>query len=235
MKTISLGHNAAAAIVAAGLLTVAQVSGQPASQEKNAQQIIPLIVMDNVPLLDAVRNLARQIELNFLLDPNLLANPTGPDGSCVPEPSVSVRWENVTAREALERVLKAHKLKLVDNPATTVARIVRVDQAVEPVTTAQVGADTNTPNAVIPLIVMDDVPLPEALKNLSRQMGFALVLDPSLSAPLHQKTLSQEVSIRWARVTARQALAALLDNYGLLKTEDPTTRSARIGLKAESP
>jgi hypothetical protein len=67
-------------------------------------------------------------------------------------------------------------------------------------------ADTNSIARVspIPLLLMEDVPLRDALKNLSRRMDFALVLDLSLSSPPHDKTLLQEVSISWARATARQ-------------------------------
>jgi hypothetical protein len=233
MKTISLFQVAAAVIVAAGLLAVAQANAQPVSQDKKAPAVIPLLVLDDVPLRDAIKNLARQSELNYLLDPNLFGNSIGSGGGRASDPSVSVHWENVTAREALERVLKAHKLKLVDEPATTVARIVGADQSVEPVTAEQVGADDNTTNAVIPLIMMDDVPLRDALRNLARQISLTLMITPSLSGPSHEKTLSQDVNIRWANVTARQALAALLDNYGLIKTEEPTTRSVRIGVKME--
>src|ERR1035437_7468287 len=36
-----------------------------------AGAIIPLIVMDEVPLTDAIKNLARQAGLNYMLDPKM--------------------------------------------------------------------------------------------------------------------------------------------------------------------
>ena len=71
---------------------------------------------------------------------------------------------------------------------------------------------------VIPLIEMDKVPLTDALKQLARQARLNILLDPRLSAaPFSGMT----VSIRWEKVTAREALEALLDNYGLVLVESP--------------
>ena len=46
--------------------------------------IIPLIVMDDVPLTDAIKNLARQAGLNYMLDPKVNFGQVGPDGKVVP-------------------------------------------------------------------------------------------------------------------------------------------------------
>ena len=234
MKKTSIMLRIIFAVVTGGALIGSRASAQPPDPRGNgATNVIPLIVMSDVPLRDAVRNLARQAGLNFILDPHLFAGSTDPHGHRVPDPSVNARWEQVTAREALNRVLKEHKLKLVDNPATTVARITPAEKAVEPVTSAQVGVDTNAANAVIPVIMMEDLPLRDAIRNLVRQLGLNINLDPALSTPDHERVLSQEVAFRWERITPRQALAALLDNYGLVLREDATTDSARIILKPE--
>ena len=62
--------------------------------------------------------------------------------------------------------------------------------------------------------------------NASRQS-----LDPELSATDFDKQGS--VSFRWERITARQALAALLDNYDLVMIEDCATSAARITRKSD--
>src|ERR1017187_10417037 len=63
--------------------------------------ISPLIVMDDVPLTDAIRNLARQAGLNYQLDPKIVYGQIGADGKLTVQPSVSIRWENITAEQAL--------------------------------------------------------------------------------------------------------------------------------------
>ena len=40
--------------------------------------VIPLIVMDDVPLTDAIKNLARQAGLNYMLDPKVAFGQVGP-------------------------------------------------------------------------------------------------------------------------------------------------------------
>ena len=53
--------------------------------------------MDDVPLTDAIKNLARQANLNYMLDPKIGFGQPGPDGRLVAQPSVSIRLENITA------------------------------------------------------------------------------------------------------------------------------------------
>ncbi len=91
--------------------------------------VIPLIVMDDVPLTDAIKNLARQANLNYMLDPRIAFGQPGPDGKAVPQPTVSIRWENITAEQALNAMLNNYGLQLVDDPKTKIARVTIRDPA----------------------------------------------------------------------------------------------------------
>jgi hypothetical protein len=222
------------AILAAAALVLPVARGQDASRSKAAIPMIQ-IQMDNVPLKDAIRNIARQAGLNYIFDPRLSGSWVGPDGKTGPEPSVTVRWENLTADQALDRLLKAHGLTMVSSPATAIARIASTNQAVKPVSASQVGNGTN---AVIPVVVMEFVPLAEAIRQLAAQAHLHLALDPALSVPSSEPvggTISDSfVSFRWNQVTARQALAALLDNYDLVLVLDPGASPARIMARAQT-
>jgi len=94
---------------------------------------------------------------------------------------------------------------------------------VKPVPTSQVGTNASS---VIPLLVMDSVFLTEAVTKLASAASLAVSLDPKLSATAFDA--QGTVSFRWKRITVRQALAALLDNYDLVMVEDPATSTARI-------
>src|SRR6266850_1472389 len=91
--------------------------------------VIPLIVMDDVPLTDAIKNLARQAGLNYIMDPAISFGQLGADGKPIPQPSVSIRWENVTAEQALNALLNTYKLQLIEEPKTKIARITIKDPA----------------------------------------------------------------------------------------------------------
>src|SRR5205809_853893 len=91
--------------------------------------VIPLIVMDDVPLTDAIKNLARQAGLNYMLDPKIQFGQPGPDGRPTPQPSVSIRWENVTAEQALNALLNNYSLQLIEDPKTHIARVTIKDPA----------------------------------------------------------------------------------------------------------
>lgn len=108
----------------------------PAAGPARAAEVIPLIVMDDLPLTDAIRNLARQAGINYLMDPKVAYGVPGPDGKVVPMPTVSIRWENVTAQQALEALLNNYDLQLVQDPKTGIARItVKDPTAPEPLVT----------------------------------------------------------------------------------------------------
>ena len=228
-----LAHFAFMILFAVGVvLPVARGQGTAKTPET-----IPLIQMDNVPLKDAIRNLARQAGLNFILDPKLDGPWEVADGKPGREPTVNARWENLSTEQALSRVLNEHGLVIIANPATTVARIAFTNQAVKPVPDSAVAGGTN---AVIPLIMMDSVPLPDAIGNLARQAHLNLMVDPALpvasAGPVKRTISDYQISIRWENVTARQALAAILDNYDLVLVEDTATGSAKIAAKtAQNP
>ena len=68
---------------------------------------IPLIIMDDVPLPDAIRNLARQCEINYIVDPEL--------HFAEPQPRVCLRYENVTALQVLAAVLENYNLEFLED------------------------------------------------------------------------------------------------------------------------
>ncbi len=84
--------------------------------------VLPVQFQD-VPLTTAIENLARLAGINYLLDPQIGYGQPGPNGQIKPEPTISVRWENVTAQQALMAVLDNYGLQLVEDPKTKIARI----------------------------------------------------------------------------------------------------------------
>ncbi|MCX8090486.1 MAG: hypothetical protein N3I86_06040 [Verrucomicrobiae bacterium] len=94
--------------------------------------IIPLIQFQDVDLTVAIENLALQAGLNFILDPKVGYGRTGPDGKPTPQPKISLRWENLTAEQALMALLNTYNLQLIEDPKTKVARITVKDPAAPP-------------------------------------------------------------------------------------------------------
>jgi hypothetical protein len=95
--------------------------GQDGLQNAQSQpEIIPLIVMDDVPFADAIRHLANRAGIKYSYAPEV-AEGYARDGK--PQPTVKIRWENVTARHALISLLNNYALQLVENPKTRIALI----------------------------------------------------------------------------------------------------------------
>jgi hypothetical protein len=92
----------------------------PSTNAVNNATVIPLIVMEEVPLVDAVKNLAVQAGRRYVFDADSRVS-TGPS---TPElPPVTVSWADITALQALEDLLDHYGLRWVEDPASGIAHI----------------------------------------------------------------------------------------------------------------
>ncbi|MEO6035835.1 MAG: secretin N-terminal domain-containing protein [Verrucomicrobiota bacterium] len=96
---------------------------------EGSEDVVPLIQIDEAPLPDAIRTLARQANLNFQFDPKILNLVPDATGKVPAHPTVSFRWENVTAMEALLALLENYNLQIVKDPKTKIARVTLKDSA----------------------------------------------------------------------------------------------------------
>jgi type II secretory pathway component GspD/PulD (secretin) len=93
---------------------------------------IPLIQFQDVPLTTAIENLARQAGINYLLDPKIGYGQPDQNGQIKVEPTLSIRWENITAEQALLALLDNYGLQLVEDKKTHIARITTKDPMAPP-------------------------------------------------------------------------------------------------------
>jgi hypothetical protein len=78
-------------------------------------QVIPDMTIEDISLGDAIQQMALQAGLNIIFDPRL-ANRQ--------DVKVSVKWKNVTARQALQALLDDHGLEITQAPGMPIFRIV---------------------------------------------------------------------------------------------------------------
>jgi type II secretory pathway component GspD/PulD (secretin) len=118
-------------------------AAQP-SQVSQLDEVVPLIVIDDVPLTDAIRNLARQSGLNFQFDPRVTSSN---------QPNVSIRFENVSAHEALTAVLENYNLALLKEPKSKIARVtIRDPKAEDPLVTRIVQLKYADPSNLVSIV-----------------------------------------------------------------------------------
>jgi type II secretory pathway component GspD/PulD (secretin) len=100
-------------------------------------EVIPLIQFQDVQLTTAIENLARQANINYILDPKVgFGQPDERTGAVRTQPSITLRWEKVTAGQALMTLLQNNGLQLVENPKTKISRVtVKDPAAAEPLVT----------------------------------------------------------------------------------------------------
>ncbi|HUL51603.1 MAG TPA: secretin N-terminal domain-containing protein [Candidatus Nitrosotalea sp.] len=97
-----------------------------AAAPEPAGEILPLVQFEDAPLVDVIKTLARQANLNVIFDPRVTA--VGADGKTA-LPSVSIRLENVTAQNVLEAVLNNNNLRLDRDVKTKISRVTVKDPA----------------------------------------------------------------------------------------------------------
>ncbi len=85
----------------------------------SANIIIPLIQFSDVPLDTALENLSRQCELHVVLDPRL-KDSSDPKTS---PPMLTLRWENLTAKQALVALCENYDLIVTKNDSTGIIQI----------------------------------------------------------------------------------------------------------------
>jgi hypothetical protein len=182
-------------------------------------QIIPLIVMDDVPLTDAIRNLARQTDLKYSLDPKL-GFPPGANGEPPPQPSVSIRWQNVTPREALHALLENYNLQMVKDSKTGITRIAAKDAA-GPKVVAEAALQEQLANLVRNALAPSADGA--ATRGAQGSQGIALVarrLDQIKTARIYVRADEMPTADEVAKFFPRNALASIVPSW--------------IGLRAES-
>lgn len=219
MKTISsrcLAEAALACFILAAMPRLA--AGQ-------SPAVIPAIQFSNVPVRTAMENLARMANLNYIIDPKLFQNA---DGAMKREPAITIQWENISAKDALARVLKEHNLIMVTNSFSTVVCITDTNVVQNNVDASLLGTGSSKK---LPTIRFDFVPLNMAFDELGKHIQTKITLDPRLSGqaqpepPDFKIVRVPTVSVHWDDLTAQQAIVELCDVYGLeiVKGSAPNT------------
>ena len=94
---------------------------------------IPQIKFSDVPITTAIENLARLANINYMLDPKIGYGLPDANGQVRVEPTLSIRWENITAENALVALLDNYSLQLINDKRTGIARITVKDPTAPPV------------------------------------------------------------------------------------------------------
>jgi type II secretory pathway component GspD/PulD (secretin) len=93
---------------------------------------IPQIKFSDVPITTAIENLARLANINYMLDPRIGYGLPDANGQIKVEPTLSIRWENITAENALLALLDNYGLQLVTDKKTGIDKITVKDPTAPP-------------------------------------------------------------------------------------------------------
>lgn len=112
--------------------------------------VIPLIQFQDVPLITAIDNLARQAGINYIMDPKVGYGQPDERGQIKAQPNISIRWENLTAEQALNALITTYGLQLVSDTKTGISRVTIKDPAAaEPLVTEIVQLKFASPSNIV--------------------------------------------------------------------------------------
>lgn len=128
---------ATASVTVTNVTTVAVATTNTAvavseTNEPAAPETIPLIQFSDVPITTAIENLARQAGINYMLDPKIGYGLPDQNGQIKPEPTLSIRWQNITAENALLALLDNYGLQLIVDKRTGIDRVAMKDPLAPP-------------------------------------------------------------------------------------------------------
>jgi type II secretory pathway component GspD/PulD (secretin) len=123
------------AMAAATLPDAAATNSAPADTTPAVPAVvaIPLIQFSDVPITTAIENLSRQAGINYMLDPKIGYNQPDASGQVKVEPQLSIRWENISAENALLALLDNYGLQLISDKKTGIDRITMKDPLAPPI------------------------------------------------------------------------------------------------------
>jgi len=202
-------HFLVKAVLALGLIVPFAARGQASSGATTFD-------FHGVTVSTAIENLARMTGMNYFIEPNLF---TTASGTPLPEPLLTLRWENCTPADALARVLKENHLFMVTNDYTTVVHFTSTPILHRTVDVTLLGLDTN---AALATIRFGSTPLDIALKYIISTMSRRIVLTAEVSGdappqpPDYKMIMIPMVSANWHNLTPYQVLVEICQDYDLV-------------------
>jgi type II secretory pathway component GspD/PulD (secretin) len=140
----------AAAVVPVEPAAVPDAPPSPTLAPATPANIIPLIQFQDVPLTTAIDNLARQASINYILDPKVGYGQPDERGQIKAQPNISIRWENLTAEQALHALITTYGLQLVTDSKTAISRVtVKDPAAAEPLVTKVIQLKFASPSNTV--------------------------------------------------------------------------------------
>ena len=211
---------------------------QNPSTTAQAPEVVPLISFDaEFPVMEAVTNLAQQAGISYSLAPELVSQ-DGSAAEVLTQPVGNVRYENVTARQALESLLSEKGLVLGTRPGSRAPVLGTRDSNLVPLEPEGGDLTQMASNQQSELETFFDpnkeVPLITAIQMLARLAQLNVMIDPRIKIggirqigtnivelpPVATNTVSLST---YGGVSARQTLEAVLGNYGLMLVSDNKT------------
>ncbi len=132
----------------------AAAAAQEAARTALDNEIILELKYDDMDLVDLIKSLALQAEINVLFDPKLTAVTRGADGTPVAAPKVpAFRMTNVTARQALDAILANNNLVMTHDPKTNTYRVApKETNTQEPLLTKIIELQHSHPTNLVPIL-----------------------------------------------------------------------------------
>ena len=187
----------------------------PADPASNAGPF--LVVFDDIPLFDAIRTLAHEAKIKTVFGPYLM------DSYGTNSPHITVRWENVTAKQALVALLANYGLKM-DRMENEREPVYLIEKPQSRIITRIGKSEVQGPTeGILTSITFEEVPLTEAIKDFGKRIGIRFTFNEDAVRTLETKNrnygvFDTKLSVTWTKLTERQTFDKILSERFLSMT-----------------
>lgn len=187
--------------------------------EANAEVVRPSIEMKNVPLSAGITQLAKQAGVNLAIDEQVSNWWAEKDihGRILHQSLLNFSWTNLTAKDALFRLLQEYHLNLEVKPGAQIAQVTFMKDEFNGFAESESFGGTN----LIPLFDFQDVPITVVLENLAMSARINYIIDPYLG--YDDYGTEPAVSVRRKNITAENMFLDVCSKYHLSVITDTNT------------
>lgn len=231
-----------------GQAQAAQAAAAPAAADPGGD-VLPFVALDaDFPLFEALNNVAQNAGVSFTLAPELIG-PNNTPADILRQPMGAFRVENVTARQALERLVNQKGLVLGTKPGSASVFLGTPQSELTSIFGAPAEGGDLAKAAAEEQLQMDafldpnkEIPLLTAIQMLARLAKINVMIDPRLKSggvrqvgtnivELPPVATNTVVISTYGGVSSRQILDAVLNNYGLTMLQDRNTGFYQVTFK----
>lgn len=174
---------------------------------RSPTNVLPMVYFEDAPMITAIKALAEQGKINFLIDPHYRHALLGGSAYHPGDQMVNLRLKNMSVEDAFTAMLKPRGFVMLDDPVSGISLITRYSHRPYVLDGVLLYMETNAPSGTNGLnypVHFDDVPVDLTLDRLIAASGLKIKMGRDVT-----NDVNWAIYLNTEQATAKQALYAV--------------------------